>query len=245
MKKLLAIMLALLLALPLFANDAEAEDDEELAIVGTVLTGIFAPYMIEGGRPSGELFFTERDFAGSSVTLVNYWDSGCMNCRIEMPYFEELYERFAGEGISVLGVATRRIGGTYEYGWQLLQEMGITYPNVIVDSGFENAVAGFYGVPLTLWVLEDGTVADMRRGRMEYEEIELRTFRLFAEPGDCDGNGAVDSADFSALAAYLINAGSLSPAGRAAADIDRDLEIGAADINALVSLLSSFEIDVH
>ena len=243
MKKLLAaaLVLVFLLAGAAAAHPARFEDE----LIGNVITGINAPYMEEGGVPSRTDFFTEERFADNLVTVVNYWDSGCINCRLEMPSLNELHRNYSGMGVSVLGAATRRIGGSFEYGWELLCEMGIIYPCVIADEGFVNAAGDYYVVPLTLLVGPDGRILDARAGRMDYEEMELRALRLIAVPGDADGSGAVDSADVSALAAFLIDAGELSPMGRAAADMDRDLEIGAKDMKALYELFGMETAEEH
>ena len=246
MKKTLApILLLLVLLVTATGSASPSREGEEALIIGKVAENVNAPYMEEGGLPSKTDFFTEADFRSNTVTVVNYWDSGCMNCRGEMPHLQLLHETYSEMGISVLGVATRRIGGSYEYGWQLLGEMGITYPNVIVDEGFARLVEEYFAVPMTLYIDSAGKVLDARPGRMEYDEMELRALRLLALPGDADCDGRLTSADVSALAAYVMNAGELAPMGRAAADIDRDLEVNAADVSRLIELFVGPPDDMH
>src|SRR5258708_38817586 len=44
------------------------------------------------------------DFRGKAV-LLNFWATYSAPCRIEMPWFVELQNRYAAEGLQVVGVA--------------------------------------------------------------------------------------------------------------------------------------------
>ena len=83
MKRLFAALLSLLLLAAPPAVKADGEYDP----IGQQFTGVHAPYVTEEGTPSDTEFFTDADFALNSITVVNFWDTGCMNCRIEMPDF--------------------------------------------------------------------------------------------------------------------------------------------------------------
>ena len=40
------------------------------------------------------------------VALINYWATWCGPCRVEMPGFQRIYEKYRGRGFTVLGVST-------------------------------------------------------------------------------------------------------------------------------------------
>jgi thiol-disulfide isomerase/thioredoxin len=206
------------------------DDEEEAVLIGRVFQGVHAPFMTAGGLPSEDRFFTEADFAGRALTVVNLWDSGCMNCRWEMPFFEQAYENYRDMGVEFLGVATRRIGGTFEDGWRLLNELGITYTNVIIDEGIYSLVEDFFVVPLTLFVNAGGEVIGAHRGVMMYEELEAAICGFICTPGDVDANGRLELADISLAAAYIQNSARLGALGTAAADIDGDGRVSAEDV---------------
>ena len=231
-KRLIAALLCALLAFGT-AYALPARDDDETVLLGRVFRSVNAPYMIEGGLPSREDFFTEADFAGNALTVVNLWDSGCMNCRWEMPFFEQAYENYRDMGVGFLGVATRRIGGTYEDGWRLINELGITYPIVIIDEGIMALVEDFFVVPLTLFVDAEGVVIGVHRGVMMYDELEAEICRNICLRGDADCDGSLSLADVSLMAAYIQNSAELTALGRAAADADADGLVSIEDILAL------------
>ncbi len=44
------------------------------------------------------------DFRGKAV-LLNFWATWCTPCKIEMPWFVDLQNRYGAEGLQVVGVA--------------------------------------------------------------------------------------------------------------------------------------------
>jgi thiol-disulfide isomerase/thioredoxin len=44
------------------------------------------------------------DFRGKAV-LLNFWATWCQPCKIEMPWFAELQNHYASEGLQVVGIA--------------------------------------------------------------------------------------------------------------------------------------------
>ena len=70
----------------------------------------FDPVVGDVRRPD----FTLTDMEGASrsmdewdgkVLLVDFWASWCIPCRHEMPYFNELREKYGDQGFEVLGIA--------------------------------------------------------------------------------------------------------------------------------------------
>lgn len=238
MKAKAAKRIAALAALVCFALVSAVGTAGSEALIGQRITGIRAPYMAEGGLPSDE-YFTEADFAQNAITVVNFWDSGCMNCRIEMPYFQQAYEAYSPRGVGFLGVTTRWIGGSFEMAWQLLGDMGITYPVVIVDEGFTALMEADHGVPYTLIVSSEGVILDAHRGRLEYEELEDMILAALCPPGDIDCNGQVTMADVSLLAMHLNGeAPTISSRGMVNADANLDGAVDIRDIAAIYAVTS-------
>ncbi|HWG94057.1 MAG TPA: TlpA disulfide reductase family protein [Mycobacteriales bacterium] len=92
-------------------------------------------------------------------TVVNLWASWCGPCREEVPALAEFREA-AGDRVGVVGVLTtdtRRAALTFA------EQFGMRWPSVVDDDGLvRRAFAG--GVPVTLFLRADGSVAHVLRG---------------------------------------------------------------------------------
>lgn len=106
------------------------------------------------------------DSAGRPVVL-NFWQSACVPCRTEMP----LLERTAAQhpGLVMLLVDVRDDGPTAR---RLLASLRVTSP-ALADA--DGAVAGRYqvaGLPTTIFIRPDGTVAERHPGALSPAVLE-------------------------------------------------------------------------
>ena len=73
------------------------------------------------------------------VTVVQFWTFGCSNCRVNLPIYARLFEKFEKRGVTVIGVHTPE--SDYERDPQnvaaQVKSLSITYP-VLLDAGSEN-----------------------------------------------------------------------------------------------------------
>jgi peroxiredoxin len=78
------------------------------------------------------------------VVLLNFWATWCLECRPEMPLFEQLHREFTAQGLSVIGVNARegRVAVS-EYA----NELGLTFPLVLDSKGQISAAYGVIGLP--------------------------------------------------------------------------------------------------
>lgn len=105
------------------------------------------------------------------VVLVNFWASWCVECRPEMPMFEQLYQAFAKQGLTVLGInyreATTRIEG-------FTQKLGLTFPHVLDPKGEIAAAYGVIGLPSTFLVGRDGRPVALAVGPRAWNSVQAR-----------------------------------------------------------------------
>ena len=106
------------------------------------------------------------DFRGQ-VVLVNFWASWCPPCRIEMPGFERIYRDRAGDGFTILGIATdtharRQIR-------EFLAAHDITYPTLLATPGVVRDYGGIDALPESFLIDREG-------------RIRHRVIGFFAEP---------------------------------------------------------------
>ena len=111
------------------------------------------------------------DFAGKPV-VINIWATWCGPCKSELPAFERMYEAY-GEEIEFLMVnATDGAQETMEGVKAFVEENGYSFP-VYYDTEFSASMAyGATAIPLTVFVLADGTLAGGYRGAITEETLE-------------------------------------------------------------------------
>lgn len=94
------------------------------------------------------------DFADAKLIMVNFWEPWCGPCVGEMPDLEELYEKYKGDGLVILGVF-------YSFDSEsdarsVVNDIGITYPILKGNSYFSKYTTEY--VPTTIFVDENGNV---------------------------------------------------------------------------------------
>ncbi len=105
------------------------------------------------------------------VVMVNFWASWCAPCRQEMPLLEELHERYADLGFTLLGVNVEEDSSA---ALDMLKEIPVTFP-VLFDT--RNTVSKLYNViamPTTVILDRDGTVRFVHKGYLPGYEDDYR-----------------------------------------------------------------------
>ena len=100
----------------------------------------FAGPLIDGKR------FGVTSTRGGPV-LVVFWASWCAACREELPVIRELYERYRGEGLQVVGISLDSDRSALT---QYVGENNLNWPHVFADQpqqlGWDNPIAKYYSV---------------------------------------------------------------------------------------------------
>jgi len=122
------------------------------------------------GTYSGTIFLTEdvygnevgpEIFTENKVTVVNCWGTYCGPCIDEMPELEEWYqeELAAGSGVGIVGLVIDVDSSTAYMATDVMDETGVTYPNLIIDDGlYEMFCKDLYCVPTTFIVDQYGNI---------------------------------------------------------------------------------------
>ncbi len=101
------------------------------------------------------------------VVLVNFWATWCPPCRKEIPDLEELYKRFKGQGLVVLGISDEAAAKVRPF----VRKEKINYP-VLIDPGRKvNNLYSVAGIPMSF-------VYD-RSGKLVAESMDMRTRKQF------------------------------------------------------------------
>ena len=121
------------------------------------------------------------DFKGKPV-LVNFWATWCGPCKLEMPWFEEFHNKYAGQGLVILGVAADEASKTSIA--STAKKLGVSYPVLLVDDKVEKAYGGVDYLPESFYVGKDGKVlletAGLSSESNGKDEIEANIKKLLA-----------------------------------------------------------------
>jgi peroxiredoxin len=118
------------------------------------------------------------DFRGKAV-LLNFWATYCAPCRIEMPWFVELQNRYAAEGLQVVGVAMDDASPNDIE--KFAKDLGVNYPILVGEEAAGNAFGGVQFLPSTFYIGRDGKVVDKVFGLKKRNEIEEDIKRALAQ----------------------------------------------------------------
>lgn len=111
-----------------------------------------------------------RDFKGKPI-VVNFWASWCGPCRLEMPEFNQIYEKEKDNIVFMMVNATDGIQETKEKATSFIEKEKYSFP-VYFDKKIEAVNAyGINGFPTTLFINKDFEVVAAYQSRMSAETL--------------------------------------------------------------------------
>jgi thiol-disulfide isomerase/thioredoxin len=114
------------------------------------------------------------------VVLVEFWTHECINCLHVLPHTKALYDKYAKDGLVIVGVHTPEYDEERDPAnvRAAIARYGITWP-VAMDNGYQtwNAYGNRFWPALYL-VDRDGRVVYSHFGEGNYEETEARVRQL-------------------------------------------------------------------
>lgn len=124
------------------------------------------------------------DFKGKPV-LVNFWATWCGPCKLEMPWLQEFSQKYASQGLTILGVAADDAPKNVIS--SVVAKAGVTYPVLLKDSKVEDLYGGVEYLPESFYVGRDGKVmlatAGLTSENGGKDEIESNIRKLLAQGG--------------------------------------------------------------
>ena len=110
-------------------------------------------------------------FVGKPI-ILNFWSSNCGPCRMEMPDFQDAFERY-GDQIQFLMVnVTDGSWDTRDSAGKFVEKNGFTFP-VFYDTDVN--AAGIYGIrslPSTYFIDSEGYLTAYARGMLRADSLE-------------------------------------------------------------------------
>lgn len=112
-----------------------------------------------------------HDFFGKPIVL-NFWASWCGPCKMELPDFQEAYEKYDGEIVFLMVNMTDGAQETKESASEYMSEAGYTLPvyyDTRQDAAYTYAV---YSLPTTFFINEKGEAVAYAQGMIDAETLQ-------------------------------------------------------------------------
>lgn len=120
------------------------------------------------------------DFIGKPIVL-NFWASWCGPCKMEMPEFNEFYQKY-GENVQFLMVnMTDGSRETVEKASSFIEKNGYTFP-VYYDTAFSAAMTyGVTSLPTTYFIDTDGYLVAQGRGALSRDNLQTGIDMIYSD----------------------------------------------------------------
>jgi len=114
------------------------------------------------------------DSLSGKVVAVDFYTSGCGNCRAAIPHVVKLYEKYKNRGFVVVGIHTPEedYERNIDYIRKTIKELGISYPVALDDRGSTWAAYQNHWWPDFLLFDRSGKLVLEHPGEGAYEEID-------------------------------------------------------------------------
>jgi peroxiredoxin len=122
---------------------------------------------------------TLSEFKGHPVVL-NFWATWCGPCKLEMPWLEELSNKYKGQGLVVLGLSQDDTSMTRDELSKAAKKVGVTYPILMPDNDTAKTYALSDYLPETFYVDSSGKIVNHTLGAHPKEEIEADVEKTIA-----------------------------------------------------------------
>ena len=127
------------------------------------------------------------DYKGK-VVLLDFWATWCGPCRIEIPGFIELQNKYRDQGFTVIGISMDE--GGPETVKEFYQEYKMNYPVALGTQTVSELYGGVYGLPTTFVIGRDGRIYSRHPGAEPVSVFEDEVKTLLG------ANGTTEVGDF-------------------------------------------------
>jgi cytochrome c biogenesis protein CcmG/thiol:disulfide interchange protein DsbE len=101
--------------------------------------------------------------------VLNFWASWCDPCQQEAPLLQATWQRVRSQGVVFVGIDFQ---DDHRNGLNFLRTYGITYPNVVDDTGSTAINYGVTGVPETFFLNRSGVIVSHAIGELTEQSMQ-------------------------------------------------------------------------
>jgi thiol-disulfide isomerase/thioredoxin len=121
------------------------------------------------------------DYKGK-VVMLDFWATWCGPCRIEIPGFVELQDRYRDQGFSIIGIS---MDDSSEPVMEFYKQFKMNYPVALGDDSLGALYGGIFGMPTTFLIGRDGRIYAKHVGATHVGVFEEEVKELIAaKPSD-------------------------------------------------------------
>ena len=136
-------------------------------------------------KPAPEIKLKES--SGKTISLANYkgrvvlldfWATWCHGCKQEIPWFAEFQYKYAGKGLTAVGVSMDQDG--WKVVTPFIKSANLPYPIVLADDASAKAY-GIESMPDTFLIDREGRIAASYRGLVDRDNMETNIRMMLSE----------------------------------------------------------------
>lgn len=172
-RNVVTIVIAILfIAVVIFYGSRGARNAHDGSVTGQKLSGA---NIINQQAPDFQLTSLEgksvklSDYRGKAVVL-NFWATWCGPCKVEMPWFVDLQNKYRDAGLEIVGVSMD--DGNKDAVAKFAKEMGVNYTVLMGKESVGDAYGGVLGLPTTFYIDRNGKITNSVAGLISKSEIE-------------------------------------------------------------------------